>query len=400
MTTARRLRAAHAAPVSTRLPLLEQGFRPFFLLGAAFAVVAVPLWLVALHGQLEPGGAFGALQWHAHEMLFGFSTAIIAGFLLTAVSNWTGRETLSGSSLGLLALLWLLARGAVFFAARLPKFVPALLDLAFLPALALACALPLVAAKNRRNYGFVALLLGLAAANAGAHWAALTGDLETVRLSHLFALNLMVVMLVAMTGRVLPLFTRNATRLSWVRAVPLLEHCSLGALLLLALADLVPRLGVLSAPLAAAGAVLLAARSWFWGTRHTARVPLLWILHAGAWFLPLGLALKAIAQIAPVVSVASALHALTAGALGSLTLGMMARVSLGHSGRALEPKSSMKWAFLSVIAAALLRIGAPLLPATHYLSALGIAAALWSAAFAIFLRDYWQILLSARADAR
>ena len=381
------------------MPLLEKGFRPFFLLGAAFAVVAVPLWLFALKGGLEPGGAFGAMNWHAHEMLFGFTTAIIAGFLLTAVSNWTGRETITGWPLGALAVLWTLGRAAVLCASRLPKLVPALLDVAFLPALAIACALPLAATHNRRNYGFVALLFGLAAANVSAHWFALHGDLEAVRLAHRFALNLIVVMLVTMTGRVVPMFTRNATRLSWVRPVPVLERCSLAAVVLLAVLDLVPDAGLLSALLATAAAGLLLARMWFWGTQHTASTPMLWILHVGALFLPLGLLLQSVARGVPALPAGSALHALTAGAVGSLTLGMMARVSLGHTGRALELEPSMKWAFLCVIVGALARIGAPMLPATRYLAVLSLAAALWSGAFAVFLLAYWRILVSARSDA-
>jgi uncharacterized protein involved in response to NO len=399
MTTARHVFSPRTAAAPARMPLFEKGFRPFFLLGAAFAVAAVPLWLLALKGDLEPGGAFGAMQWHAHEMLFGFSTAIIAGFLLTAAGNWTGRETITGWPLGALVLLWTLGRAAVFFASRLPRLVPALLDVAFLPVLAITCALPLVLANNRRNYGFVALLLGLAAANVSAHWSALRGDLQSVRLSHHFALNLIVVMLVVMTGRVVPMFTRNATRLNWVRAIPCLEHCSLVLVLLLALADLAPSAEPLSALLAVAAAVVLLVRMWFWGTRHTARVPLLWILHVGALFLPLGLLLRAVAHVVPALPAGSSLHALTAGAIGAHTLGMMARVSLGHTGRALELGTRMKWAFLCLIAGALARIFAPLLSATHYLAVLSVAAALWSGAFAIFLFDYWKILLTPRSDA-
>ncbi len=382
-----------------RLPLFEKGFRPFFLLGAAFSILAVPLWIVALKGGPEPRGAFGAMQWHAHEMLFGFSSAIIAGFLLTAIANWSGRETLTGWPLAALVGLWSLGRAAMFFASRLPRFVPALLDVSFLPALAIACALPLVAAHSRRNYGFVGLLFGLAVANGTAHWFALHGDLETVRLAHRFALNLIVVLLVAMTGRVVPMFTRNATGLAWIRAIPVLERGALAAVVLLALCDLVPSASVLCAVLSAAAAALLLARMRFWGTRHTLRQPLLWILHVGTLFIPLGLTLRAFGAILPSIPIGSSLHALTAGAIGSLTLGMMARVSLGHTGRLLEPARSVTWAFLCLVSAALVRIGAPFLPASSYVDALTVAAALWSSAFALFVFRYAKILLSARADA-
>lgn len=389
----------HRAREPARFPFLEKGFRPFFLLGALFAIFAVPLWLCALWGKLEPGGALGAMQWHAHEMLFGFSCAIIAGFLLTAVANWSGRETLTGAPLGALSALWLLARVALFFAARLPSIVPALLDIAFLPALAVACARPLLCAQSRRNYGFIGLLLALSGANVAVHYFALRGDLATVRLAHRFALDLIVIMMVAMTGRVVPMFTRNATRQSWVRSLPWLERASLAAVILLALSDLLPS-AIPSAVLAALGAPLLLARLRFWGTVHTLRTPLLWILHVGTLFLPLGLALRAAATLTNAVPAGSAVHALTAGALGSLTLGMMARVSLGHTGRMLTPTRSVTVAFFCLLTAALLRIGAPFLPSALYLQLLSAAAAAWSAAFALFVFAYSKILFAPRADAR
>ena len=386
--------------VPAPLPLFEKGFRPFFLLGAAFAILAVPLWIVALKGGFQPGGAFGAMLWHAHEMLFGFSSAIIAGFLLTAVANWSGRETLTGWPLAALAGLWSLGRLAMFFASRLPRFVPALLDGAFLPALAVACALPVVAAHSRRNYGIVGVLFGLAAANATAHWSVLHGEFETIRLAHRFALNLIVVLLVVMTGRVVPLFTRNATRLEWIRAIPILERGALGATGLLALCDLVPDASLLGNVLAAVVVVLLLARMRFWGTQHTVHQPLLWILHVGTLFLPLGLMLRVVFAAVPGIPVGSSLHALTVGALGSLTLGMMARVSLGHTGRMLAAARSVTLAFVCLVSAALVRTGAPFLPASWYVEALTLAATLWASAFAAFLFSYAKILMSARADAR
>ena len=398
--TVRSLLSTHAAPGAPVLPVLEKGFRPFFLAGAAFAAVAVPLWIVALKGGLQPGGAFGALQWHAHEMLFGFSTAIVAGFLLTAISNWCGRETVVGWRLGLLVGLWLSGRAAVFFASSLPRLVPPLLDVSFLPVLTLACAAPLFATGNRRNYGFVGVLFGLSIANGAAHVFALRGDLEAVRIAHRFALDALVLMLVIMSGRVVPMFTRNATRLSWIVTSPLFERLSIASLVLLSLADLVPSAETASVLLSAVAAVLLLARMRFWGTSHVFRQPLLWILHVGTLFIPLGFVLRVLAASSPSVPLSSSLHALTAGAIGSLTLGMMARVSLGHTGRPLEPARNAQWAFYCLVCAALVRVGAPCLPSLWYLHALTVAALLWSSAFALFLFGYFRILVSARADAR
>ena len=398
--TALSLLSPKATRTAAILPLLEKGFRPFFLLGAGFAMLAVPLWLLALRGGLQPGGHFGAMQWHAHEMLFGFSTAIIAGFLLTAVGNWTGRETVTGWRLAALAGLWFLGRAAMFCAGQLPRWAPPLLDLAFLPVLTVACAVPLLAARNRRNYGFIALLSGLWIANGFAHSGAWLGDFATVRMAHYFALDLIVLMMVLVSGRIVPMFTRNATHLDWVRTVPSLERGSIIAVLLLTVANTRPNWSAASAVLAALAGVLLLARMRFWGTLRTSGEPLLWILHVGCLWLPLGLLLRAASAFTPLVPESSSLHSLTAGALGSLTLGMMARVSLGHTGRMLKLPRGMRVAFLLLLAAGLVRVAAPLLPSSQYLQALAVASVTWSAAFALFLARYWPILVSVRADAR
>jgi len=398
--TTHSLLSSKATPPEAALPLLDKGFRPFFLLGAAFAVLAVPLWLLALDGGFQPGGDFGAMQWHAHEMLFGFCSAIIAGFLLTAVGNWSGRETASGWPLAFLALVWGLGRGAMFFAAVLPRYTPALVDLAFLPLLAIACAFPLFASRSRRNYGFVGLLAALTLTNAVAHRAALHADIATVRVAHRVALDVIVVMVALMSGRIVPMFTRNATRLDWIRSIPLLEKSSLGALVLLVLVDIWPAAGALSAALAAVAGVLLIARMRYWGSLLAAREPLLWILHAGSLWLPVGLLLRAGSALTPLVPSSSSLHALTAGAIGLLTLGMMARVSLGHTGRMLVLPRWMGAAFVCLLVAGLVRVGAPFLPSSFYLSALTVAAGAWSIAFGLFLVRYGAMLVAPRADSR
>jgi len=333
-------------------------------------------------------------------MLFGFAMAIVAGFLLTAISNWCGRETVTGLPLCLLVGLWLCGRVAVFFASSLPRLVPLLLDVSFLPALTVACAAPLFASGNRRNYGFVGLLVGLAIANGTAHVFALRGELDAVRVAHRFALNAIVIMLVIMTGRVVPMFTRNATGKSWIRGSPLLERASLASVVLLSVCELLPSAERASLLLAAVAALLLLARMRFWGTIHVFGQPLLWILHVGTLFIPFGFVLRVLAASLPSFPSSSSVHALTAGAIGSLTLGMMARVSLGHTGRLLEPARSAQWAFRCLVGAALIRIGAPLLRSDWYLEALIGAALLWSSAFALFLLGYFKILVSARADAR
>lgn len=375
--------------------MFSKGFRPFFLLAAAFAVLAVPLWLLALRGGFQPGGAFGGMQWHAHEMSFGFSVAVIAGFLLTAVANWTDRETAVGLPLLALCALWLLGRLGLFFAASLPSLLPALLDLAFLPALAFACARPIVAARDRRNYAFIALLLLLFLANGAAHFGALRQDLVWVLRAHRVALDVILLVILVITGRVIPLFTRNACRDERIRTLPAFELAASVGLALLLLVDTFAAPAWTSAVFAALAGVFALARMRHWGTSLSFREPLLWVLHLGALWLPLGLLLRAASALWPIVPPSSALHALTAGAIGTLTLGMMARVSLGHTGRALRVTRPVAIAFGLIVAAGLVRVLGPFWPSS-YLTALIVSGALWSLAFATFLAAYAKVLSAPR----
>ncbi len=391
--------ALRSRPIERRIALLDLGFRPFFLLAAAFGALAVPLWLLALRGGLEPGGAFGAMQWHAHEMIFGFTTAVIAGFLLTATSNWTGRPTLQGPALAALAGLWVLGRAGVFLAAWAPK-TAALVDVAFLPLLAVACAVPLFAVRNRHGYGFIVLLGALAVCNAVAHTAAHAGSLALVSRLHALALDIVVIVMVIMTGRIVPTFTRNATAAAGIERNPALERAAMVAVLAVALADGCDAPPALRAVLALLSAFVVGARMRRWGSWSARRDPLLWILHVGSAWLPLGLALRAVSLFTSAVPAGSALHALTAGAIGSLTLGMMARVSLGHTGRMLRTSRATVIAFAFVVTAALLRVIAPFLPSAHYLAVLDAAGTFWAFAFALFFASHWRMLIAPRVDGR
>jgi uncharacterized protein involved in response to NO len=328
-------------------------------------------------------------------MVFGFTVAVIAGFLLTAICKWTNRETVRGGPLAALGALWLAGRLAVFFGEALPKALPAVIDLAFLPAVAIACARPIVATKNRRNYAFLVMLGLLAAANFASHLGALRGELALIRGAHLFAIDVVGLMMVVMTGRVVPMFTRNGARLDFVRGIPWLEKAAalgFGALLVLQLLPLSPSVvGFLSALVS----ILLLARIRFWGSLHTAGEPLLWILHVGVLWLPLALMLRALSLLGAPVPAASALHALTAGAIGALTLGMMARVSLGHTGRMLKAPPSMLVAFAAVSLAAVVRVAGSFMPTALYLHALELAAGFWALAFGLFCVSYFRVLTSA-----
>ncbi|MFZ5479565.1 MAG: NnrS family protein, partial [Myxococcota bacterium] len=329
------------------MTLLAKGFRPFFLLAAVFGAAIVPLWLLALAGWFIPAGPLVGVHWHAHEMIHGFTVAVLAGFLLTAVGNWTGRETATGKRLGGLALGWLAGRVALLV---VPGWAATVVDLAFLPALAAVIAGPIWRAKNYRNAAFPVLLLVLWAANLAAHLDAhgvLPGAAATANRA---AVHVVVVIILVVTGRIVPMFTRNATGAAEIRSLPALDRVAIGATGALAVAQLVPGAGVVEAALAGVAAVAVAGRAWGWGARHTLRDPLLWVLHAGHGWVAVGLALHALAA-RDLVPRALALHALTAGSIGMLTLGMMARVALGHTGRPIRARPVMGVAFAALLVA-------------------------------------------------
>lgn len=378
-----------------------KGFRPFFLLAAAFAVAIVPLWLLVLGGTVGPARYLEPALWHAHEMLFGFVVAVLAGFLLTAVGNWTNRETLVGTPLLALAGLWLAGRLVMAFPGALPRGVPALVDLAFLPVLAVVLARPLLSTGNRRNFVMVGIVSALFAANAAVHAEAL-GLLPygAARRASSLAVDLVVLVILLISARIFPTFTRNATRVESIRSLPWLDKATAAAMVVLLGFEAFAVSARASAALAGVVGLLAAARAVHWGARHTLRQPLLWILHAGYAWLVFGLLFRALAGLGWPSFASLATHALTVGGIGCLTLGMMARVSLGHTGRMLTASPLLAWAFAAVVLAAVARTLIPLLSPARYFESLLAAGALWTTAFAIFLAVYAPILLRPRIDGR
>lgn len=387
--------------LSTSLDALSaKGFRVFFLAALAYSALIIPLWLLALGGRFLPSGYLDPVGWHAHEMLFGYTAAVIAGFLLTAVSNWTQRETLTGRPLIALATLWLCGRAALTLGSGLPRWLVALVDALFLPLLLVAVARPILAARSRRNYGVLFILAALSASNAAVHLDAL-GLLHGARArANTLALDLIVLVILLITGRVVPLFTRNATGAASVRSIPLLDRLTLAAMSLLALADLVAPASPLAPTLAGVTALCAAARSTRWGASLSARDPLLWVLHLGHAWIPLALLLRALDGWTHAVPSSVSVHALTAGAIGALTLGMMVRVSLGHTGRKLVASRWAAVAFVALSLAAVARVAAPSLSPARVLPALMIAGALWSLAFTLALIAVAPALIAPRVDGR
>jgi uncharacterized protein involved in response to NO len=383
------------------LPLLAKAFRPFFLLAAIYAVVMVPLWLAVIGGNLPPNAYLQPSAWHAHEMIWGFVIAVVAGFLLTAVGNWTQRETATGAPLAGLVLLWLAGRLAMLFAGELPRGVPAAVDLAFLPVLGGVLARPLIAAKNRRNFVMLAIVAALFAANLIVHLEGLAlAPVGSARLAGAFSVDLVVLLILLIGGRVFPTFTRNATGVASIRNVPWLDRGCVAAMVGLLIADAVAPSSLLTPILAGVAGLLAAARAVHWGTRHSLRDPLLWVLHLGYGWLVIGLLLRASAGVLGAPSVSMATHALTVGAIGTLTLGMMARVALGHTGRMLVAPSPMTAAFVAITLAALARVLGPWLLPEQYLLGLVVAGIFWVLAFAVFLAAYSPILCRPRVDGR
>lgn len=391
--------AGHAS--SGAPAIAGKGFRPFFLLAAVFAVAIVPLWLLVLHGMLRPTSYLDATSWHAHEMIFGFVVAVMAGFLLTAVGNWTQRETVVGTPLMALAALWLLGRVAMSFSEIAPRGVVAVADLAFLPALLFVLARPLLAAKNRRNFVMLGVVGALFLANLAMHLEAL-GVLAvgSARRASLVSVDLVLLIISIIAGRVFPMFTRNATGVASIRSIPALDGLAIAALGGLTLLDAISPYHPVAGPLSCCAGALAAARTVHWGARHSLGQPLLWILHAGYAWLALGLVLRGVAGIWGSGLGSLATHTLTIGSIGSLTLGMMARVALGHTGRMLAAPPAIAIALAAITLAAVARAGLPLLASGWYLASLVVAGALWVVAFATFLVVYAPVLASPRVDGK
>lgn len=368
-----------AAPAG--FPLFALGFRPFYLLAGIYAALSVPIWALQYGGWL-PGGDF---PWHAHEMLFGYTFAVITGFLFTAVRNWTGLPTPAGAGLAGIAALWLAAR--VLHLTPVPAAAMAA-DAAFALAVAWGIGRPLLASGNRRNLFLVLLVLALGAASVAFHlWQ---------RLAFTVALDVVLFVMAVMAGRVVPMFTNNTVPGAGARRVRALEIGALGGVLLLLVLDGF-ELRTAAAAVALAAALLHGARLALWAPLRTRGRPMLWILHLSYAWIVAHLALRGLAGFDLVPGVV-ATHALTVGAIGGLTLGMMTRTARGHTGRPLVAGRAEVAAYVLVHAAAAVRVLVPLVAPAAYVSSIVLSAVLWSAAFAVFTAAYVPILSRRRLD--
>lgn len=382
-----------------RWALLAKGFRPFFLGAGLFAALYMPVWAWMFTADLGQG-YMPKVAWHAHEMLHGFAIAVIAGFLLTAVSNWTKLNTAEGGALGALVALWLLGRGAMLSSLWVGEgayWAVALMDLAFVPGLVLAISLPIFKSKNTRNYGFPVMLTVLWVSNLLTHLGALKVIPDLGMTPIYVTLNMVLVIIILVTGRIVPLFTRNKLDDNSIRSNPKVDKSAIVLAVVFAVASAFG----FEAAWAVAGllSLTLLIRSWHWGGWRSRKDPLLWILHMGNTWLILGFGLIALSGFG-LVAGSVATHALTTGVVGVLCLGMMSRVARGHTGRGLETDRLTDLSFWLMGAAVLVRVLGPVISGSLYVSSIIVSSILWSLAFLLFLKQHTKILVSPRADGR
>ncbi|MEO8882912.1 MAG: NnrS family protein [Devosia sp.] len=380
--------------------VLSYGFRPFFLLAGIFATVAMVVWIGALSGYWEIGGRAGPIDWHAHEMLFGYASAALCGFALTAVPNWTGQLPVSGLPLLGLVVVWLAGRAAMAAPGLLGEGPSAIIDCLFLPALTFVVAREVIAGRNWKNLRVAIGITVLAALNATFHIVVLEGwnEMSVIRL----AVSLYVVLISHIGGRIVPSFTRNylakAGASRFPRKMGRLDHLALLATLAACvLWSFFPE-GLATAAMATIAAILQGMRLAGWRGWATTAEPLLLVLHVGYGFIPIGLLAIAGAAMG-VLAEPSALHLLTVGGAGMMTLAVMTRASRGHTGRPLTASRTTAVSYLLLFAVAVLRPLAEFLPA-YYHGILDFSGLAWILAYGLFVVEHAPMLLRPSLSVR
>lgn len=379
------------------------GFRSSFLLAGVGAMLLVPLWALSFVAGTPLGSAWPPMLWHAHEMLFGFVASAMAGFLLTAVPSWTGQKGSTGAPLVVLASLWLTARVLIASSSLWPAVLIAAIDLAFLPTLGILVAKPLLSSRNR-NTKLLAVL--------GLFWLTdLVFQIGLIRHDAPLALqalkvgiDIVLVLVTVIGGRLVPSFTSSSLRpLGLHDAVhnrTSLSGLAIAGMIAVTLSDIVWPESRIAGAVAGVAAGLQATRLLQWATWRTLRQPIVWVLHLSYAWLPVGLALKAIALLSGAAFAAFWLHALTIGALATMILAVMTRASLGHTGRALIVDPWITVAYLLLTAAALVRVFGLSAFRMNYPMVIIWSALFWTIAFALFVVVYAPILCGPRADGK
>ena len=389
-------------PLQPKVPLATAGFalwnlgfRPFYLLASIFSAFSVLLWAAQFSGYL-PSAYLQGPVWHGHEMLFGYTTAVIAGFLLTAVRAWTNEPTPSGVPLMALAALWVCGRVLVLTPFAMTA---AVVNAAFPVAVALAIGIPLLRSRNVRNYFFVGLLVLMGVLTLAVHLA-LQGRFElSPHLGLQLALDVVLFIMVIMGGRVIPMFTNNGIPGTNATRKALVEKLALGTVILLFAADLLQLSQTAIAMIALISALAHGVRLSLWKPWRTLATPLVWILHAAYAWIVVHLALRGLFAL-ELLAGSYATHALTVGAIGGLTLGMMTRTARGHTGRPLVADGFELTVFLLIQVAGIIRVfGGIALPGLYMVS-VQLSALLWAAAFGLYVARYWPVLTRPRLDGK
>ena len=392
--------ALRRARMAASPPFLRGAFRPFFFLGPLWAVVALTLWLCTLAGVVTLPATLDPLAWHRHEMLFGFVGAVVAGFLLTAIPNWTGRLPIAGTPLAALTGLWLAGRFAVLYSSYIGTMLAAVIDLGFYLLLAAVAGREVVATKNR-NLPVVGLVLLFGIANGLDH-AAGSGLIRDRDIGWRAAIALVVLMISLIGGRIIPSFTRNwMTKQGMKEGLPgqptRFDLAVIGVTALALLGwTIAPEAAAVAWVLAGAGLLQL-VRLARWRGWRTVRDPLVIILHIGYLWVPVGLLLIAAAGLGAPLSRSAAVHALTAGAMATMILAVMSRATLGHTGRSLKADGGTVLACILITVGALLRVAAPV-GLVDYTIGIEAAALCWGGAFLLFLAIYGPMLFAARVN--
>lgn len=388
-------------PDDFSIAFFRLAFRPFFLLGSLFGIISLLIWSAAVTESLNITVYGGPLWWHVHEMLFGFVSAIVVGFLLTAVQNWTRLPGIKGSQLMVLVLLWMSARVLFFLPFLLPHWLITTVDLLFLPAAALYLARPIIQAKLWRNLIFIPLLLAMTYANAAMHYSSNLVDPKYMLAAGNAMVLIITLLICVMGGRVIPMFTANGTNTEHVPTIQWLETASIASMLLLVVSnsgffEFPPEI---NAALFLPTALMHFVRAWRWRIWVTLETPLVWSLHLGYWCIPVGLLLLGLSELFDVITHSQALHTLTVGAIAVMILAMISRVSLGHTGRNIEVGKLMAFAFLAIFLAFIIRVfGVYWLENYHYV--IVTSALLWGFGYGCFVALFIPILTRPRIDGK
>lgn len=377
-------------------PFWGRGFRPFFFCGAAYSLISLLVWGGFYAGVIAPPDfMLDPVSWHAHEMVYGFCMAIVAGFLLTAVANWTGGAPARQVHLAGLCSLWVIGRIALNIDIGLPQPIVIGLALLFVPALAASLSIPLIQNRNKRNFIFLGLLSGLFASDACFL------ILDQPRSALYVALMMVLSMVSLIGGRIIPAFTVAALRRQGQMVVQTdqyrLDIAAVVSLIGVAICLVFARDTMILGVVAAVSCVLHALRMRHYHTLKALSDPLLWILHAGYLWLIIGLGLLAFTGFG-ILDIPSVIHSLTAGCIGSMILGMICRVTLGHTGRDLEVGKTTVFAFVLIQIAAILRVLGPILMPEFKADFIIVSAILWPISFGIYLAIYGRMLFGPRPD--